>query len=98
MAVCTLIHNADAVSYLESHAYEHLCRPSPIRDDLLGIREDDWVSLTADRGVGAYLRRVAMDPADIDDSHAHRFCDQLEALCSGDGFRWAPGDPVARFT
>lgn len=29
--------------------------------------------------------------------HLDRFCARQPALCTGEGYRWTPGDPVARF-
>lgn len=93
------MNNNQAVRYLESPEYEHVHRPQPIRDGLIGLKEDRTITARDIRGLGPYLRRAFGNKFSLDvaEGHADRFCNFHEELCTGEGFRWKPGDPVARF-
>jgi hypothetical protein len=89
--------NNQVVHYLESPEYEYSQRPQGIRGGLVGIKIDDYATAQHLKRLGPYLHRfwdtVGGSPSD----HADRLCNSTVALCTGEGFRWKPGDPVARF-
>ena len=91
--------NEPAIGYLESPEYEHLERPPGIRGSLIGLRAKGYLTidqLLRMKERPPLLTRSMFRPSD-QDQHADFLCDLTENLCSGDGFRWEPDDPVARF-